>query len=1002
MVTNIENKACDTWTPLAESFYEGVRYYRQDSPHYHNGNYSVNQNLDPFYYQDKGQYVECGNNFILLITDGESTMDKNIPAEYQDYDDDNNDPGSYGSNGSDYLDDVALWAHTNDMRTGAKNLEGEQVITLYTVFAFGSGSQLLMDAAKNGGFIDRNGNDIPDNDLEWDEDDDGVPDNYLEAPNGNELEAKIITAITAILQRSASGTAVSILSASSEGEGSLYQAFFKPVVFDDMREINWLGYLNSLWVDPYGNLREDTVHDNALVYGDDKIIKFTIDEESGDTAIERYHDNTGPEGVGEPDGLRDSDTPYETVLLSDLDPQWEAGEKLALRNVSERSIKTWVDIDGDGEVDTADEYIDFHEANASKLRPFLDVATDDEAISIINFIRGEPGSTSYRDRNVTIGANECVWKLGDIVHSTPTVVGRPMEMYNQYYSDVTYGQFFSQWKNRGVTIYVGANDGMLHAFKAGTFTEGDNPATANKEEHGWYSATEDPATTEGLGDERWAYIPYNLLPHLKWLTIPDYTHVYYVDLKPKVTDVRIFSDDVNHPHGWGTILIGGMRLGGGEYTFTEDFDGDGLIEADEGIIGDSNTNPWTFRSAYFVLDITVPNSPVLLGEGSDLDLGFTTSYPAVARVETNVGFNNPEDDEWFFIVGSGPTECDGNSDQDGYIFVIDLDGEQIMKKFGPLDSNAFMANPITLDINLNYNVESSYIGETNDPGSDNNPANDLGKMHRITTRDTTKSALTYHTNPANWVRTTLFDVPNTPPITASATASLDEESTNFGAIDNGSDVIHGNILIYFGTGRYYNDEDKGDTSTQQYFYGIKDSCPYGDCAAADTVISLNELYYSTNIIILTNGEVISAAATEWGPFVSEVQAKKGWYIDLAAGGERQLNRPSILGGVVLFAPFTPEADVCGFGGSGKLYALYYETGTAYYEDIMGTVDYPGDKKKCLTKISLDKGITSEIGLHVGKKAECTGFIQQGTGSVTQVEVDPAFNIKSGIVGWVQH
>jgi len=324
-----------------------------------------------------------------------------------------------------------------------------------------------------------------------------------------------------------------------------------------------------------------------------------------------------------------------------------------------------------------------------------------------------------------------------------------------------------------------------------------------------------------------------------------------------------------------------------------------------------------------------------------------------------------------------------------------------MKKFGPLESNAFMANPITLDINLNYNVDSSYIGETNDSGSDNDPANDLGRMHRINTRDTTKSALTYHTNPANWVRTILFDVPNTPTITASATASIDEESTNFGAIDNGNDVIHGNIWIYIGTGRYYNDEDKGDTTTQQYFYGIKDSCPYGNCTDADTVTSLNDLYYSTNIIILTNGEVVGAAATEWGPFVSEVQAKKGWYIDLAAGGERQLNRPSILGGVVLFAPFTPEADICGFGGSGALYALYYETGTAYYEDIMGTVDYPGDKTKCLTKISLDKGITSEIGLHVGKKAKSTGFIQQGTGSMTQAEIDPALNIKSGIIGWMQ-
>jgi hypothetical protein len=53
-------------------------------------------------------------------------------------------------------------------------------------------------------------------------------------------------------------------------------------------------------------------------------------------------------------------------------------------------------------------------------------------------------------------------------------------------------------------------------------------------------------------------------------------------------------------------------------------------------------------------------------------------------------------------------------------------------------------------------------------------------------------------------------------------------------------------------------------------------------------------------------------------------------------------------------------------------------------------------------MSLDKGITSEIGLHVGQKAESTGFIQQGTGKVFQVEVDPALSIRSGIIGWMQY
>ena len=66
-----------------------------------------------------------------------------------------------------------------------------------------------------------------------------------------------------------------------------------------------------------------------------------------------------------------------------------------------------------------------------------------------------------------------------------------------------------------------------------------------------------------MGDELFGFIPQELLPHLKWLTDPNYSHVYYVDLTPKITDARIFDpSDPDHPNGWGTILMGGFRMGG--------------------------------------------------------------------------------------------------------------------------------------------------------------------------------------------------------------------------------------------------------------------------------------------------------------------------------------------------------------------------------------------------------------------------------------------------------
>lgn len=403
-------------------------------------------------------------------------------------------------------------------------------------------------------------------------------------------------------------------------------------------------------------------------------------------------------------------------------------------------------------------------------------------------------------------------------------------------------------------------------------------------------------------------------------------------------------------------------MGGGEYILTEDFDDNPGTPDEERI----------FRSAYVVLDITVPNNPVVLGEFTDPNLNFTTSYPAIARIESTEGFQDPEDDQWFFIVGSGPNDCDGSSNQNGYVFVFNLNSGQLVKTFQTAEGDAFMASPITFDIDLTYNIDGIYIGETYNDVS--------GKMYHISSR--TGEGWTYQLDLDNWEMTTLFS-PATP-VTASATASLDEDD---------------NVWVYFGTGKYYGDIDRADTTTQ-HFYGIKDPCPYGGCLPADEV-ALADLYDATNIKVLTNREVEGATASTWDAFKDEVQQEDGWYIDMTIDGERVLNRPSIIGGAVLFTTFKPDDDICEYGGTGSLYGLYYTTGTSYYEPILGKEAY-GDKEVCIKSVSLDKGVTSEIGLHVGQKATSTGFIQQSTGAVIEVEIDPALNIKSGIIAWKQY
>jgi type IV pilus assembly protein PilY1 len=173
------------------------------------------------------------------------------------------------------------------------------------------------------------------------------------------------------------------------------------------------------------------------------------------------------------------------------------------------------------------------------------------------------------------------WRLGDVVFSTPTVVGKPAENYHLLYIDNTYEKFLKQYRNRRQVIYVGANDGMLHAFNGGFYNSTRNG----------FDLQYNGETEFELGMEIWSYIPYNLLPHLLWLSDPNYgnqLHVSYVDLKPRVFDARVFfqSDgitplDSDLPDGWGTILVTGMRLGGGKIRADLDkTDGNGVNAAD--------------------------------------------------------------------------------------------------------------------------------------------------------------------------------------------------------------------------------------------------------------------------------------------------------------------------------------------------------------------------------------------------------------------------------------
>jgi type IV pilus assembly protein PilY1 len=576
-----------------------------------------------------------------------------------------------------------------------------------------------------------------------------------------------------------------------------------------------------------------------------------------------------------------------------------------------RYIFTWLDADGDGAVG-AGEIQDLVASTFSTDFGYLNVADASAATSVVNYARGleQPG---LRSRTIDHDNNNATPKisliLGDIINSTPTVVGAPQEALNLLYKDSSYAEFLVQYRNRRTVVYAGANDGMLHAFNGGFVTSSNEVAVNGLTFSGA------AATSHELGAELWAYVPQNLLPHLKWLTSTDYQHVFYVDGKPRVADVKIFQDDLVHPNGWGTVLVVGMRLGGAPITI--DTAGDGLAGND----GDGDTSDdRTFSSAYCIFDITNPEEPpVLLAEITLPDDSLTTVYPTFFKQKDIDPLTDPN--QWFLVFGSGPDNhltVESNSTAKVYVLnPLELTTSStvpilnaVTVKFGDLDGvqdcaidtstgytllacdtgqvNSFMGDPVAVDWQLDYRDDALYFGTVGDEGSDS------GTLYRFALDGASDSSL--------WREpVALFDAGL--PISAGPTVSIDDL---------------GHRWVFFGTGRLWSQGDLASTESQALF-GMKDSydpaetSTYGVGSQLDSL----DLYNATNIHIINfmRGDVTDFDGTDdiTTMRVTWLQGNVGagpyqdWQVDnFTSGGSGISNTSNTLGAVNTLRDFMVE------------------------------------------------------------------------------------------------
>jgi type IV pilus assembly protein PilY1 len=537
MITAIESTTPSTWTPLAESLYEATRYFAQIPPAYTNSDYSYNVTTrDPYYFQapqwtSTAGYVACCRSSVIIFTDGEPTQDLGVPASLKDYahaihgthcttvPSPSGTPCTphktdYSSNGTHYLDDVALYAHTTDLRqptlpilgeTG-KDLAGNQSLTVYTFYAFGQpiGREILQATAKSGGFTDLDGNNLPNLTEEWDRLDnntgapgsDGIPDAYFESDDADQLRERLLAVINRILEVDTSFVApvVPVSPENRTFSGSrVYLGFFKPVGGSAF----WQGNLKKYGVDSDGNVVDKN---NAAA--------------------------TNPDGSFMPTAV----SHWTTLADGGFVDRGGAGEALVTR-ITARSIYTYVDpppVNPPASASLTDAKNSFTTGNLNITPAALGVATLADKDRLINFIHGQDAYDADSDGILT---EKRRWILGDVLHSKPLVVN-----YSSYPStNETYcpGSPNPVPHNKTM-IFVGANDGMLHAFR------------------------------DCDGSEAWAFIPPDLLNRLQYLT--DSTRTYYVDGSPVTyTFDRNKDGTIDPTDGDKVVLIFGERRGGGFY-----------------------------------------------------------------------------------------------------------------------------------------------------------------------------------------------------------------------------------------------------------------------------------------------------------------------------------------------------------------------------------------------------------------------------------------------------
>ena len=445
----------------------------------------------------------------------------------------------------------------------------------------------LWYAAKYGGFVDADGDNLPQG-TEWDSDSDGVPDKYFLVTNPLQLRAQLKKAFDAIQNQADQPSGSQGLAGARISAGSfVVEPSFSALAGGK----DWVGNLKAFRVNNVGTGGAELWNAAANM----PTTPGQVNSRKIFTALGDVIDTNRAARVTE-------------FRATNLSPVNNSTEEM-FNQVGYTSAQV---INLFGAATTPQQLVDY-------LR-------GDKTLE-----GGTKGVLPFRTRSSI---------LGDIINSSPEIAAAKDDYGWAYASGLSstvrdgYKTYLTTngpagKKNRASFVYVGANDGMLHAFNGST-----QPCTLT-------DGTASVCNTADSGKEVFAYVPNAVLGRTGLLADPDYDHRYYVDGGIAVADVHDGT-------AWKTVLAGASGVGG------------------KGVFGLDISNPSAFAAADVLWEVN-GTTPV-----HGADVGHVLSAPVIAPLDNG---------SWVALFGNGYNSVNGTA----ALFVVDVRTGVVLKKLSVTD-----------------------------------------------------------------------------------------------------------------------------------------------------------------------------------------------------------------------------------------------------------------------------------------------------------------------------